>query len=46
MSKIICELTKKKMQKEKPGKFRELVKDAEYFCIECGRVSKKKGLPL
>lgn len=43
MSKKICELTKKKLQKEKPGKYRELVKDAEYFCKECGHVSKKKS---
>ena len=43
MSKKMCEIVKKKLHKEKPDKYRDLVKNAEFFCKECGLVSNKKS---
>ena len=43
MSTKICEVVKKKLPKENPKKYRDLVKDAEFFCKDCGHVSKKKS---
>lgn len=41
MTKKICKLVKNKLQKEDPKKFRELVKDAKYYCKSCGHVAEK-----
>lgn len=43
MSKKMCEMVKKNMLKDKPDKYRDLVRNADHFCKVCGRVSNKKN---
>ena len=43
MSKKICKLVKDKLQKDDPKKFKEIVKDAKYYCKSCGHVSCKSS---
>jgi len=39
MSKKVCKLVKKDLQKEDPKAFKKMVKDAKFFCKTCGHVA-------
>lgn len=43
MSKKMCKLVKNKLQKDDPEKFKDLVKDAKYYCKSCGHVAAKSS---
>lgn len=43
MSKKLCKAVKEKLHKDDPKKFKELVKDAQYYCKSCGRVAAKSS---
>ncbi len=43
MAKKLCKLVKDKLHKDDPKKFIKIVKDAKYYCKNCGRVASKKS---
>lgn len=43
MSKKMCEKVKKSLPKENPEKYRDLIRNAGYFCKNCGLVANKKS---
>jgi len=43
MSKKLCKIVKDKLPKEDPKKYKSVVKDARYFCKNCGHVAVKSS---
>ncbi|MHC4553609.1 MAG: hypothetical protein ACYSUT_12725 [Planctomycetota bacterium] len=43
MPKKMCKLTKDKLQKDDPKKFKKIVKGAKYYCKSCGHVACKES---